>query len=258
MLHLGVLGKMLLASCLWLMVARLGKMLMASCLWLMVARRCADEPYHDFWGGQAGPVQAAMEGPPDAAPGHRPRQQETKDQIPALSPGQDRDASGAQREQHVPEPLRAPGSTQRKDSSTAVTACSEDMGSQPKREEAEREQAEQEHYAAQREAAAREQAQRAEHTKQERSAEAGQPAIPDLGSADLLGSQALGPLGLALKDSGELPARPAAGPQPALTQASPQQSAPEGERSADSDVGHRKKKRSGFGSLFKRKGSPVK
>lgn len=168
------------------------------------------------------------------------------EQVSALPSGQDRDNSSAQREQHIPEPLQAQGSAPQKHSSTAVSVCSEDLGKQAGQERAKQEAPE------------REQAQQAEQTQQEQSAEAGQPMIPDLSSADLLGSRALGPLGLALKDSEEQAARPTASPEPAMTPAPAQQSAPESMQRADSDAGHRKKKRSGFGSLFKRKGSPVK
>ena len=187
-----------------------------------------------------------MESPPDAAPGHGPTQQEAKEQVSALPSGQDRDNASAQHEQHIPEPLQAQGSAQQKHSSTAVSVCSEDLG-----KEAEQEGATQE-------AAETEQAQQAEQAQQDGSAEAGQPVIPDLSSTDLLGSRALGPLGLALKDSGKPAARPTAGPEPAMTPSAAQHSAPESMQRADSDAVHRKKKRSGFGSLFKRKGSPIK
>lgn len=89
--------------------------------------------------------------------------------------------------------------------------------------------------------------------------QAGHAGHPDLASTDLLGSRALGPLGLALRDSGELPAQPATGLQPELVQAAPQNSTWEAANGQEPDSAvQTKKKRSGFGSFFKRKSPQAK
>ncbi len=89
--------------------------------------------------------------------------------------------------------------------------------------------------------------------------QAGQLGHPDLHSTDLLGSRALGPLGLGLRDSGEMSSQPSEGSRPDLTEAAPQQTGAESMHRQDSEsAGLKKKNRSGFGSLFRRKSSPVK
>ena len=89
--------------------------------------------------------------------------------------------------------------------------------------------------------------------------EAGHPGELDLESTDLLSSRGLGPLGVALKDRGELPAKPTAGTAPSATQVAPQEAAREGLDRQDSEgTAQRKKKRSTFGSFFKRKSPPAK
>ena len=89
--------------------------------------------------------------------------------------------------------------------------------------------------------------------------EAGHPGELDLESTDLLSSQALGPLGVALKDREELPAKPAAGSAPSVTRVALQEAACEGLDRQDSEgTAQRKKKRSTFGSFFKRKSPPAK
>ena len=89
--------------------------------------------------------------------------------------------------------------------------------------------------------------------------QAGQLGHPDLHSTDLLGSRALGPLGLGLRDSGEMSSQPSNGSHPDSTEAAPQQTGAESMHRQDSEsTGLKKKNRSGFGLLFRRKSSPVK
>ena len=62
-----------------------------------------------------------------------------------------------------------------------------------------------------------------------------------------------------LKDQEELPAKPAAGSAPSITQVAAQEAAREGLARQDSEgTSQRKKKRSTFGSFFKRKSLPAK
>ena len=234
---------------------------MVSCLCLMFSWCYAEEPYHDFWGGRAEPAQACVESPQDAKLMHGDKHKEMEKQISAVLPGQYRDETGAQHEQHSPEHVPAQAIVQHEDSSMPEDTRSETLTEQTEREEAEKKHAEQEQSEreqTERDPAERKQAGHANESQHERDAEVGQPQVPDLNSTDLLGSRALGPLGLALKDSGELLAQPVTASQPELKQVPAQHYAPESMQRADSDAGHKKKKRSGFGLLFKRKGSPVK
>ena len=176
-------------------------------------------------------------------PAQESKQQAGASQVLALPSTEERDGSAAQHEQHSPGPLESAQQTQNN--------MAADMESDGPKSHSETEHTEQEQSGS-------EQAQQAAQAQQEHSADVGQPGMPDLSSTDLLGSRALGPLGLALKDSGEVPAEPAAGSELRAAQAPVQQSAPESMQRAASDAGQKKKKRSGFGSLFKRKGSPVK
>ena len=228
-------------------LASSGKLPSGAWLYLTVAWCPADEPYHDFWGGRAEPTQPAVEASHAAMPAHEAKQQEAASQVSAIPHGQDRDSSAAQHEQHSPGPL---------ESAQKQNGMAAEVDSQGLEKHAEEEQGKLERDG--RAQIGREQAHQAAQPQQEESGEAGQLGLPDLQSTDLLGSRALGPLGLALKDSGEVPAEAAAGPEPGAAQAPVQHSAPESMQRAGFDAGQKKKKRSGFGSLFKRKGSAVK